>query len=244
MGWVIQRYWRRLGTRQAFATSPTNPDAVYLHLHSEVAITRHIKVQGNRSPYDGDWVYWSTRQGRHPDANPRLAKLLKEHQGVVATAGCSSNMTTGSRWIISMGITKIRAPLICKRFMDTAMIRKRGNKGTTYRQVCVTSTRILRSGVPGNGHAPFWNSGRRGDPSTDCIGMWSRLLSLDGGQARPSWTIPPHDVVECGPFCCPWRPILGAASPFGSCGVPWHGSPRERCWSFSASVLSFLPAIR
>jgi len=81
MGWVIQRYWRRLGTRQAFATSPTNPDAVYLHLHSEVAITRHIKVQGNRSPYDGDWVYWSTRQGRHPDANPRLAKLLKEHQG-------------------------------------------------------------------------------------------------------------------------------------------------------------------
>jgi hypothetical protein len=60
--------------------------------------------------------------------------------------------------------------------MDTAMMRKRGNKGTTYRQVCVTNTRILRSGVPGNGHAPFWNSGRRGDPSTDCIGIWKNLL--------------------------------------------------------------------
>jgi RNA-directed DNA polymerase len=80
-GWVIQRYWRRLGTRQAFATSPTRPDAVSLHTHSEVAITRHVKVQGNRSPYDGDWVYWSTRQGRHPDANPRVARLLKGQQG-------------------------------------------------------------------------------------------------------------------------------------------------------------------
>jgi RNA-directed DNA polymerase len=61
MGWVTQRYWRRLATRQAFATSPTGPDTAELHLQSEVAITRHIKVQGNRSPYDGDWVYWSTR---------------------------------------------------------------------------------------------------------------------------------------------------------------------------------------
>jgi len=28
-----------------------------------------------------DWVYWSTRQGRHPDANLRLAKLLKMQHG-------------------------------------------------------------------------------------------------------------------------------------------------------------------
>ena len=80
-GWVIKRYWRWLDTRQAFATSPTSSDAVSLHLHSAVAITRHIKVKGNRSPYDGDWVYWSTRQGRHPDANSRLAKLLKRQRG-------------------------------------------------------------------------------------------------------------------------------------------------------------------
>jgi hypothetical protein len=36
------------------------------------------------------------------------------------------------------------------------------------RQVCVTSVKILRSGVPGNRHAPIWNSGRRGDSSADC----------------------------------------------------------------------------
>lgn len=49
--------------------------------HSGVPITRHIKVKVNRSPYDGDWVYWSTRQGRHPHASPRLAKLLKAQHG-------------------------------------------------------------------------------------------------------------------------------------------------------------------
>jgi RNA-directed DNA polymerase len=54
---------------------------VHLRTHSEVAIARHVKVSGNRSPYDGDWVYWSTRRGWHPKANSRLAKLLKEQRG-------------------------------------------------------------------------------------------------------------------------------------------------------------------
>ena len=81
IGWAIERYWHRLGTRRAFTPSPTSPDAVHLYTHSEVAITRHVKVTGNRSPYDGDWVYWSSRQGRHPNASPRLAKLLKAQHG-------------------------------------------------------------------------------------------------------------------------------------------------------------------
>ena len=29
----------------------------------------------------GDWVYWSTRQGRYPHVSTRLAKLLKAQQG-------------------------------------------------------------------------------------------------------------------------------------------------------------------
>ena len=81
IGWVIERYWHRIGNRRAFATPPTDRDPVHLLTHSEVAIKRHVKVQGNRSPYDGDWVYWSIRQGRHPSASPRLARLLKTQQG-------------------------------------------------------------------------------------------------------------------------------------------------------------------
>src|SRR5215510_5576766 len=52
--------------------------------------------------------------------------------------------------------------------MDIATMRKRGSKETISRQVCVTSIRILRSGVRRKSHAPFWSSGRRSDPPTDC----------------------------------------------------------------------------
>jgi RNA-directed DNA polymerase len=79
--WVMKRYWQRLDHRLVFATSTTAPDAVRLHSHSEVPVTRHVKVIGNRSPYEGEWVYWSTRQGRYPGTSPRLAQLLKQQYG-------------------------------------------------------------------------------------------------------------------------------------------------------------------
>jgi RNA-directed DNA polymerase len=79
--WVKQRYWHPVDNRLAFATAATDPDPVHLLTHSGVPITRHVKVKGNHSPYDGDWEYWSTRQGRHPDASSRLAKLLKRQHG-------------------------------------------------------------------------------------------------------------------------------------------------------------------
>ena len=81
-GWAIQRYWHRLGHPSRLCHArPRTRTLCTSCTHSEVAITRHIKVRGNRSPYDGDWVYWSTRRGRHPSVSPRLAKLLKEQHG-------------------------------------------------------------------------------------------------------------------------------------------------------------------
>ena len=44
-------------------------------------MTRQVKVQGHRSPYDGDGVYGSTRPGRHPKVGARLARLLKQQHG-------------------------------------------------------------------------------------------------------------------------------------------------------------------
>src|SRR5215467_1983153 len=77
-------------------------------------------------------------------------------------------MMIGSRSTTSVAIEVIRALLICKRCMDTATTRKRGSTRTLSRSVCVISLRILRSGVRRKSHAPFWSSGRRSDPPTDC----------------------------------------------------------------------------
>ena len=79
--WAIRRYWHRIDARLTFATSAMDAEVLHLMNHSEVSTTRHVKVRGNRSPYDGDWVYWSTRQGRHPSVSARLARLLKEQRG-------------------------------------------------------------------------------------------------------------------------------------------------------------------
>ncbi|MDJ0723976.1 MAG: group II intron reverse transcriptase/maturase [Prochloraceae cyanobacterium] len=43
--------------------------------------TKFIKVQGSRSPFDGDTVYWSSRLGTHPNMPTNKAKLLKYQKG-------------------------------------------------------------------------------------------------------------------------------------------------------------------
>jgi RNA-directed DNA polymerase len=79
--WRVGKYWRTVGgDRWYFATTIENR-IMRLFKYRETPIRRHIKVKGNRSPYDGDWIYWSTRQGRHPQTPTRVAKLLKQ-QGV------------------------------------------------------------------------------------------------------------------------------------------------------------------
>src|SRR5262245_7944678 len=95
------------------------------------------------------------------------------NEGAVPPVGCSSTLRIGLKLIISMAIAAMHARRTSKRCMDTATMRRRGSMGTISRTVCVTSIRTLRSGVLGNGHAPFWNSGRWSDPPLDCNIYWT-----------------------------------------------------------------------
>jgi len=53
----------------------------------------HVKVQGNKSPYDGDLVYWSERNSKLYDG--RTAKLLKKQSH---TCGyCKHKLTSSER---------------------------------------------------------------------------------------------------------------------------------------------------
>ena len=49
--------------------------------HADTPIVRHVKIQSNHSPYDGDWLYWSSRRGKHPETPKRIALLLKKQKG-------------------------------------------------------------------------------------------------------------------------------------------------------------------
>ena len=60
-GWQFRRYWRRQKTRMGFSDGKNT-----LICYVDTPIVRHVKVKGDKSPYDGDWVYWVQRLGRDP----------------------------------------------------------------------------------------------------------------------------------------------------------------------------------
>ena len=58
-----------------------------LAFHAQTPIKRHVKVQGNRSFFDGDVIYWSVRKGKHPQLPYRVAQLLKRDKGKCSECG-------------------------------------------------------------------------------------------------------------------------------------------------------------
>ncbi len=82
--WVAQHYWRHT-TRGRWDFHTTG--GARLYNHTDKAITRHVKVRGDKSPFDGDWVYWATRLGRHPQLPGEVAYLLRQQKGRCAWCG-------------------------------------------------------------------------------------------------------------------------------------------------------------
>ncbi len=87
---AARKYWKREGG--TLHCSPPH-SALRLHFHSETQIKRQVKVQSHRSPYDGDWLYWSARLGRYPGVATRVATLLKRQQG--CCPGCGLHYWAG-----------------------------------------------------------------------------------------------------------------------------------------------------
>ncbi|MBP0036063.1 MAG: group II intron reverse transcriptase/maturase [Roseofilum sp. Belize BBD 4] len=56
-------------------------DGYHLLTHDETPIKRHTLVKPDKSPYDGDWIYWSKRRGKYLDTPNRVAKLMQKQKG-------------------------------------------------------------------------------------------------------------------------------------------------------------------
>jgi RNA-directed DNA polymerase len=83
--WIMRKYWR-VDDGHGWTFQPPH-NRVRLVSHAHTRHQRHVKVQGTRSPYDGDWIYWSTRLGRHPETPPRVARLLQQQRGKCRACG-------------------------------------------------------------------------------------------------------------------------------------------------------------
>jgi len=83
--WIANRYWRiEESGKWDFSTKDGEHR---LAKHSRTRIAPHVKVAGRRSTYDGDWAYWATRLGKHPELPSNVAKLLKRQRGKCSWCG-------------------------------------------------------------------------------------------------------------------------------------------------------------
>ncbi len=87
--WVNKKYW---GTKTEKAKNHWEAPKIdrwvfmisegnYLPKYAKTPIVRHTKVQGTRSQYDGDLIYWSKRTQNHPEMSSLKGKLLKRQKG-------------------------------------------------------------------------------------------------------------------------------------------------------------------
>jgi RNA-directed DNA polymerase len=90
--WVKDKYFKTVGDRNWVFSDGTYT----LTTHTEVPIVRHIKVRGNKSPYDGDMAYWAGRLGKHPQLPTTVAKLLKAQSG--RCTHCGLTFRDGDLW--------------------------------------------------------------------------------------------------------------------------------------------------
>ena len=78
-----KKYWHSHGGSSWVFSTREGANPLRLHFHRDVACSssNYVKVKGDKSPYDGDLVYWSSRMGRHPELPNREALLLKQQKG-------------------------------------------------------------------------------------------------------------------------------------------------------------------
>ena len=81
--WVIHKYWRLDQNCWDFAP----PEGKRLYYHNKTPIQRYVKVKGNKSPYDGDWLYWSNRNRQQPGTPKRITTLLHRQKGRCTQCG-------------------------------------------------------------------------------------------------------------------------------------------------------------
>lgn len=90
-----QKYWTTIGENHwAFATRrESNPLCLLTHTEFHSSVNDYVKVLGDKSPFDGDLIYWSLRLSKHPQMPSYKAKLLKQQQG--KCTWCSLYFTEG-----------------------------------------------------------------------------------------------------------------------------------------------------
>ena len=97
--WKRKKYWKTIGLDNwRFAVNTESEDPIILLKHRDTKIKQKdfVKVKGNKSPFDGDLVYWASRMGKQPDCPKTIATLLKRQKGICSY--CGLHFRNGDIW--------------------------------------------------------------------------------------------------------------------------------------------------
>ena len=97
--WKRKKYWKTIGLDNwKFAVNIESEDPIILLKHRNIKIKQKdfVKVKGNKSPFDGDLVYWASRMGKQPDCPTIIATLLKRQKGICPY--CGLHFRNGDIW--------------------------------------------------------------------------------------------------------------------------------------------------
>jgi RNA-directed DNA polymerase len=95
--------WILVGqTKKTDGTIVTN----FLPRLSWVKSCKHVKIRGNKSPYDGDSIYWAKRFAKYSDLPTSMIKLMKTQE--FKCTYCNQTFTYGDRFELDHIIPKSR----------------------------------------------------------------------------------------------------------------------------------------
>ncbi len=80
--WIVRKYWS-FSEKWEFGVR----NRIKLVCLTEIPIRRHVGLRVVKSPYDGDWVYWSQRLGQYPDMPKSKSIRLRLQDGICSGCG-------------------------------------------------------------------------------------------------------------------------------------------------------------
>lgn len=140
---IVRNYW---GVDKGAGWQFMTAKGVKLLKHTDSPIVRHVKVRANKSPFDGDWIYWASRRGTYPGTPKRVTLLLKNREENALTVDCTLAQTPILKSIILVEITITTNGKIWKRCIFIATTANMEMQGVSRRLVSHL-TKLERSRV-------------------------------------------------------------------------------------------------
>ena len=79
------KVYKKVGTRSWVLYARTKKGDIHLDTYyrkgDSYGINQYIKVKGDKSPYDGDWIYWGNRSVGNKHISDKKLQLLRRQRG-------------------------------------------------------------------------------------------------------------------------------------------------------------------